>query len=329
MKKTLALVLSLLLLFTALPSCRKKESFISSFLFMDTVITVTLYTTDEPLADRTMAQCKQRLSELEQLWSRHIAGSDISRLNNSDAGISDLDPRTVSLLLQAQEISANTGGAFDITLAPLSDLWQICGEEDRLPTNAELSALLALTGTARLSVTGTSATKPTGMQLDLGGIGKGAAISQLLALVSESGVTGGLISFGSNVAAFGSKPDGSPFRVALRDPKDANGTVGTLNLPAGSILSVSGDYERYVTINGENYHHILDPKTGIPAASGLSSATVICTNGALADALSTALLVMGLDAALALQASNIYSFEAILITSNGEIFTTPGLEGFT
>ena len=102
-----------------------------------------------------------------------------------------------------------------------------------------------------------------------------------------------------------------------------------MELSGNAVLSVSGDYERYVTVNGQRYHHILDPATGFPSASGLSSVAVLCENGALADALSTALLVMGLEKALAFHASGVFSFEAILITSAGECHVTSSAVSYT
>lgn len=323
----LMLLISLLLL----PSCSRREAAHSrSFVLMDTVVTVTLYTDSESLAEECLTLARTHLEELDRLWSRHIEGSDIAKLNASENGLSQgLDSRTLVLLKQAQEISAATGGCFDFTLAPLSDLWQECANTNRLPTSEELSRRLTLTGAMRCLITSSAVEKPTGMQIDLGGIGKGAAVSSLISLLSEKPLTGGLISFGSNVAMFGAKPDGSPFRAALRDPLHTDSTVGTLTLPAGSVLSVSGDYERFVTIQGSNYHHILDPQTGCPSQSGLSSVAVICSNGALADALSTALLVMGRDAAMELYASGAYSFEAILISSSGECTVTSPSANFT
>ena len=139
-------------------------------------------------------------------------------------------------------------------------------------------------------------------------------------------MSGGLVSFGSNVAVFGKKPDGSDFRIGLRDPHDRTDYAGALTLKTGEILSVSGDYERYYTVNGEQYHHILDPKTGYPADTGLSTVAVVCSDGALADALSTALFVMGEEEAIALYNAQIYRFEAIFIRSDGSIRVTSGLQ---
>jgi thiamine biosynthesis lipoprotein len=326
--KLLSLLLLTSLLLLLLPSCAASKTFSKSFYLMDTTVTVTLYTNKSAVAESAFDACNRTLRELDALWSRHGGEGDLMRINASENGVDGLDPRTLSLIAQAQEITQSTGGAFDVTLAPLSLLWETCGAENRLPTNTEIHAALALIGSDRLTVTGTGIFKDRGQMLDLGGIGKGAAISILLDVLSEFDLTGGLITFGSNVCVFGEKPDGKAFRVALRDPKDSSRSVGTLTLEGGTVLSVSGDYERFQTILDQKYHHILDPETGYPSASGLSSVAVLCSDGALADALSTALLVMGEGRALAFHALGIYSFEAILITSDGRTVATAGLSNF-
>lgn len=326
MKKTVALLLFLALLIGCLFSCAKTDKYTRSFLLMDTVITLTLYTDDAALASQELDTCQSLLEELDALWSRHREGSDISRINHSANGCGGLDARTVGLLTQALEISAATNGCFDITLAPITDLWERCEKENRLPSQLELFSVLARTGSKNLSVSSDgSAQKTVGMHLDLGGIAKGAAVSLLLEHLRTTELSGGLISFGSNVAVFGEKPSGEPFRISLRDPKNKDATVGTLTLSDGQVLSVSGDYERYVTIQGQNYHHILDPSTARPADTGLASVSVIASDGALADALSTALFVMGEEEAQRFYQSHVYEFEAIFITSDGEISTTAGL----
>lgn len=326
MKKIVVLFL-LCGVMTSLLSCARVTSHSRSFFVMDTVVTVTLYSSDEKAAEAALTAARAHLEELDALWSRHRQDSEIFRVNASATGCDGLDARTVSLLKKAQAIHHATDGCFDITLAPVSDLWNSCASIDRLPTDSELTEALLCTGGDRFTVSDTSITKPDGMALDLGGIGKGEAISSLIARLRCESISGGLVSFGSNVAVFGSKPDGAPFRIALRDPKQTDSTVGKLILPTNAVLSVSGDYERFVTINGERYHHILDPADGRPAQSGLSSVAVVCRDGGLADALSTALLVMGLDRALAFYDSGIYEFEAIFITSDGQIRkTSPAVE---
>lgn len=324
-----AAALLLLAAFLLLSACSPRPAAHSrSFFVMDTVITVTLYSANAGAAEEALSLAKRHLEELDALWSRHRNDGDVARINASETVCEGTDVRTAALLRKAQDVSLKTGGAFDVTLAPVSDLWSECAEADRLPTEQELAAVLALTGSHRFTLSEQTLTKPHGMMLDLGGIGKGEAVSSLIPLLRSEEITGGIISFGSNVAVFGTKPDGTPFRVGIRDPKSNTSTLGTLPLSDGTVLSVSGDYERFLTIQGGHYHHVLDPSSGYPSRSGLSSAVVLCADGGLADALSTALLVMGKDAAMSLHASGVYEFEAILISSEGEITLTSPLLGF-
>ena len=321
--RTLCLVLCLIFL-VPLTACQREERQEKNFFLMDTPITVTLYT-DKKTAERIFADCREILHELDALWSRTKSDSDIGRFNAAENSL-ELDSRTASLILQAMDITQKTGGAFDITVAPIVNLWQASEEKGTLPTSDEMLSALELVGTQNITLTSNTLTKSKeDVQIDLGGIGKGAAISALISYLEESDAHGGLVSFGSNVAVFGSKPDQKPFRIALKNPKAEDGYAGVLNLQAGQILSVSGDYERYYTINGEKYHHILNPQTGYPAQSGLCSVAVICSDGALADALSTALFVMGEEKARAFYESKVYDFEAVFIDENGNVITTTGL----
>lgn len=327
MKKTILRALCIILcaaFVMPFAACQREERQEKTFFLMDTPITVTLYT-DKKSAERIFDDCREILHELDALWSRTKSDSDIGRFNAAEKSL-ELDSRTATLVAQAMDITQKTGGAFDITVAPIVNLWQASEEKGTPPTSDEMQSLLALVGTQNITLTGNTLTKSKkDVQIDLGGIGKGAAISALISYLEESGARGGLVSFGSNVAVFGSKPDQKPFRIALKNPKAEDGYAGVLNLQAGEILSVSGDYERYYTIGNEKYHHIIDTQTGYPAASGLCSVAVICSDGALADALSTALFVMGEENARAFYESKIYDFEAIFIDQNGNVTITAGL----
>ncbi|MBR2019500.1 MAG: FAD:protein FMN transferase [Clostridia bacterium] len=325
--RKIAFLLAICLLLSCFSGCAKQTVFSETFYFMDTLIGVTLYTPEEGTATSAFDDCRAILADLEGLWARQKQGSDVARFNEATFELSDADPRTVALLSTALDVSQKTDGAFDVTVAPLVDLWERCGERDKLPTEEELTKALNKTDFHALAVQKSKLFKSDPeVAIDLGGIGKGAAIELLLQHLSTLDLDGGLLTFGSNVAVFGEKPNGDPFRIGLRDPRDAGASVGTMRLSQGQILSVSGDYERYVTIGGENYHHILDPSTGYPANSGLSCVAVIASDGALADALSTALFVMGKDRAIEFYHSDTYAFEAILIERDGTVTVTEGWE---
>lgn len=324
--KKCALFLAVLLLSLSLTGCTASTEQTMSFSAMDTVITVKLYGMDFESANTAFSECRNILTELEALWSATIPNSDFCRINEAAAGEILLDFRTIALLRLASEVQTETDGAFDISLAAVSALWKRCETENRLPAAEELTELLSHSGngTWELSDRGIVKTDPS-LCLDAGGIGKGAAADALLAYLKTTSATGGMISFGSNVVCFGQKTNGSAFRIAVKDPKDPGSYAGIVTLSADTSLSVSGDYERYVEIDGTRYHHILDPMTGYSCNSGLSSVAILCESGALADALSTACMVLGYDAAMELQHSQTYRFEAIFLFSDGSVRITDGL----
>jgi thiamine biosynthesis lipoprotein len=175
-------------------------------------------------------------------------------------------------------------------------------------------------------VAGNLVSRTPGVILDLGGIAKGCLAQQLVEALLEAGVPGGVLSLGGNVAVFGKKTDGSDFRIALRSPFEGGGTVGVLSLHGTAYVSTSGAYERYrVDEQGKCYHHIFDMQTGRPSESDLASVTVVATDGARADAWSTALFVAGYEEALHLWQEAGQRFEMVLVRKNGEVYTTPGL----
>ena len=227
-------------------------------------------------------------------------------------------------------MSRSTAGAFDCTLGALIERWNISGGGP-VPTEAAIGEALSHTGEGCFSFSADEVRKTDpDARLDFGGVGKGVAAALLVDYLNSPEVletiSGAVVSLGGNVALAGKKPDGSAFTVGVRDPDDADGLIGTLSLESG-FVAVSGDYERYFEENGVRYHHILDGKTGYPSQSGLRSAAVISSDGALADALSTALFVLGEDGALALYESGLYDFEAVLVADGGRVVTTPGLDG--
>lgn len=171
-----------------------------------------------------------------------------------------------------------------------------------------------------------------GAQLDLGGIAKGYAADLLRAQLEKEGVTSATLDLGGDVFVMGRKTDGGDWRIAVKDPADTESYLGVVSA-ADKFIVTSGVYERYFEENGVRYHHILDPKTGCPAESGLVSVTVLCENGAWADALSTACFVLGPDGALALRddlADQGADFELILVTDDGRVLYTDGLtDAFT
>lgn len=325
--------LPFLLLLSLLSGCAP-EPVSQSFFAMDTVMSVTLYDGGDTAA---LVAAQQEVNRLDQLWSRTRPESDVSRLNAAAGSGTpvEVDPDTAALLEQADRAARESGMAFDPVMAPVMDAWGFgaTGSEStavhRVPSQAELDALLPLTRDLP-RVEGTAVSLPlAGQAVDLGGIAKGAAAGHVLEVLTGHGVGSAIIDLGGNITALGEKPDGSPFRVMVKDPRDSEGGICVLSLADGATCSTSGGYERYFEADGQVYHHIIDPSTGYPARSGLLSVTVVSQDPYWADAWSTALFVLGAEEALDLWREGpetVQAMELILVEESGRVLVTEGLE---
>ena len=289
---------------------------------MDTVMNLTVYGEN---ASAALDAAEETLRALDAKLDRHDAASAVSALNRS--GMAE-DAELAALTSLSLTVGALSEGAFDPTIAPVMDAWDFTGDTPRVPSDAELAALLARGGLQNIAVDGNTITLSDGAQLDLGGIAKGYAGDAVRTVFAKFDVTGAVIDLGGDVGLLGTKPDGSDWRVAVKDPADPSKFLGVLTA-ADTFVVTSGIYERGFEENGVRYHHILDPKTGKPARSGLVSVTVVCGNGAWADALSTACFVLGEERSLALRdtlaAEKNLSIELIFVTDEGRVRYTAGL----
>ena len=294
---------------------------------MDTYMTLTCY---GERAEEALTAAVAEINRLDDLLSTGKADSEVSKLNAAGGG--SLGPETKAMLEEALRVYERSDGAFDVTVYPLMQLWGFTGDAPAVPDAAELAACLEKVGSDRLSVSGDKLTLGEGQAIDLGAIAKGYTSGRLMEIFEEHGLTAALVSLGGNVQCFRSKPDGSLWRCGIREP-EGDGYFGVVQVADKAVIT-SGGYERCFEENGQTYHHILDPKTGLPAKSGLISATVVSENGMLADALSTTCYVLGLEGSVdywrTYGAEERASFELILMTDDGEVWITEGLrECFT
>ena len=280
--------MKLLLIILALISfsgCAKKET--ADIFAMDTIITLSVYGKNS----------KTAISEME---------NEIERLDLKFSPLEDFseDEETKSLINTADEISVLTDGAFDIRLSAVSELWGFYNKEYQIPDEKEIKTALEK------------------KVYDFGGIAKGYAGDRLYEICKKNGIKSGILSLGGNVVAIGENPNGKVWKVAIANPKKPSEFIGYVEVIDKAVVT-SGDYQRYFEKDGKRYHHILNPKTGYPADSGLSSVTVISDSGILADSLSTAFFVSGKD--LVFKLYDELDFEAVLVTANGEIITTDNI----
>lgn len=292
---------------------------------MSAVIAVTLPASDDaPAAAQAVLGLFQ---ELEGELSEWREGSPLAEVNRRAGGEPvAAPPDLLALVGRAVEIAERTGGAFDPTWAALWDLWDFQAEQPALPDPEAVGRQAARVDYRKVEIdpaAGTLRLPEPGMKLGLGGIAKGYALDRAAKLLRERGYRDFLIVAGGQVYAAGQRGE-RPWRVGIRDPRgDATDALALLTLAAGTSSSTSGDYERYFVLDGVRYHHVLDPRTGHPAR-GLTSATVLAPDATLADALSTALMVLGPERGLAL-AEEWPEVEAVLVGEGGELSTTSGV----
>lgn len=372
MRRPVYPLLILLVLSALLSGCaaRSISSWQSSELFaMDTYMTLGCYGAEGD-AKEALRKAEEEIRRLDVLLSAENGKSEISRINRAGEGA--LSDDTAAIIREALSVSSSTGGLFDITVYPLMRAWGFPERKIQVPEEEDLRENLSRVGYERLMLSkegpadadGGQQTPPIvkvsdspatfltlgeGQKIDLGGIAKGYTSSRVMEVMRESGISAGLISLGGNVQCMGKKPDGSLWRIGIRNPfreelyaglsaqADAKKGIGTRTADVPEYMGIltltdravvtSGAYERYSVDaeTGRICHHILDPRTGMPADSDLLSVTVVSENGTRADALSTALYIMGADAASDYWRDHADEFDMILMTREGTVLVTDGI----
>lgn len=286
---------------------------------MDTIMEFTAYGKN---AGTAVSAAMQEVQRLDALLSAANPASEVSRLNGEGGGAVSGD--TASLLRLSLETYEETGGLFDCTVYPLVRLWGFPTQDYHVPSEEELEQVLPLVDSEKLRFDGEALRMEPGQAIDFGGVGKGYAAARVMEIFREHGVRSGMVSLGGNVQVLGVKPDKTPWRIGVRDP-EGGGYFGILSLEDRAAVT-SGGYERYFEAGGETYIHILDPRTGRPAESDLLSVTVVSEDGARADALSTALFLMGKEDAAAFWREQ-GGFDMVLVAEDRQVFITEGLGG--
>lgn len=318
-----ALFLVIALLPFSLFACSGEEYDSKTVYAFNTVIELKIPKTAK--STDLLVECEKWIFTYESIFSAYDEDSELSTLNKN-AGIPfTLSDHLENVVESALILASKTNGAFDPTVGELVELWDISDPDAPIPGENVIASTLALTGYDRVSFSDGVFVASAGVKLDLGGIAKGYLAERISTLLIDSGVEYGVLSFGGNIAVFGKKPDESAFKIGIKNP--AGGTFGSLSINtsdhgAPKFVSVTGTYERFKTVNGVKYHHIIDPETGYPVSNGLVSVAVLCDNGAYADALSTALFVMGYDEAIRFYAESGMAFEAAFAFEDGRVITT-------
>ena len=275
---------------------------------MDTVVSETLYTTGDDINSKLTAV----LTDVE---TNLLSWTEIS-------------DELSGYLKRLLKIAEDSDGAFDPTIGKLIRLWDIGGENQKIPEEAEIKNVLKDSGYQKIFLDGNTVHMEEGCALDLGATGKGIGCDLILKeLETKKDVIAALMNLGgSSVMTYGSKPDGSSWNVAVTDPRAENEDdyLGVVALNGTEFLSTSGDYEKYFIENAVRYHHIMDPSTGYPAESGVTGVTVVCDSGLEADALSTACFVLGVEKGT--QLLKAYGADGLFVDEDHHVYLTEGMK---
>ncbi len=278
--------------------------------------------------EKALLEAEKEINRLEKLFSPTIEQSEIFVINQYAAKQTvTVSKDTFDLIEKAKEYCNITEGAFDITIAPVVKAWGFTEEVKRVPSDEEIQQKLQLVDNNKLHIDKQNSTvylENENMSIDLGGIAKGYASNKVNEILKKNGVSSAVISLGGNVSVTGKRPDGTKWRIAVQDPMNSEGYVGILNVEDTSVIT-SGVYQRFFEQNGKKYHHIIDTKTGKPTQNGLLSVTIVCDNGAMADALSTSVMVAGLQKGSELW-RKLDNFGMIVITDSNEMYISEDIE---
>ncbi len=306
-----------------LSGCSEKTSKETAEIYaLDTIVNITAYGENSTNA---IENAKAEIIRLEKLFSVTREGSDISRINSAKGESVRVSEETFELIAAAVDAAELTQGRFDITLCGVLKLWGFTEENYRVPSKEEISRELEKTGYEKIALSSPDEVLvPDGTKIDLGGIAKGYIGDRLAEVMKSAGCEYGVISLGGNVRTFGEKEQGESFVVGIQHPQ-SGGYFATLQTGEASVIT-SGAYQRNFTENGKTYHHILNSETGYPAESDIESVTVTGADGALCDALSTALFAGGSSYAEKLQ-EELGNFEYVILLKDGDVLVCDGLKG--
>lgn len=309
----------------AKPNTAKIET--RSWPVMGTVVSLSLYEADRDHQEALFGQVAQRVNYLEEILSSHMPTSELSRLNSLPIGATMRVSSELWDAVNAGKIwNGKTHRAFDITAGSLIRLWKSAGEVRKVPTQTELEAVRSEMGVNKFVLHESDRTilKKAGVAIDLGGLGKGFTADEIAYLLQKQGVASALVAMSGDIRALGHRPDGKPWRVGIQDPRypDDLGALVTVVQLTDTAVSTSGNYRRFVEIEGKRYSHIVDPRTG-RTAKNVPSVSVIGPDALTTDILGTALSVLGVADGLKLVES-MEGVEAlfIVVDDSGELILT-------
>ncbi len=302
-------------------NCENSEMKSRDIFAMDTYMNLKAYGEN---GDSALNSAENEIHRLEQLFSVTDENSEIFKINNSNGEKISVSDDTSQIIAFSKEMGTATNGCLDISVYPLVKEWGFTTGNYKIPEKLRITQLLSDVDYTKIDITGNTVAIPEKMEIDLGAVAKGYTADKIVEIYKENGVESGIINLGGNVYAMGKKPDGTRWNVAIVNPLSPAETLGKLEVSDKAVVT-SGNYQRYFTgEDGKNYCHIIDTSTGFPADNGLISVTIISDTGAISDALSTALFVMGKENAQTYLQNN-PDISAILVEENGDILISEAI----
>ena len=293
---------------------------------LGTVVRLTVYGTDEAILEKTANDVMEEITRYENIFSVNIPTSEISKINDAPQTNVRVSTETVDAITDSLKFAEETDGMFDPTIGPIVRLWRIGTEYARVPEKEEIDKALSYVDYKEVSVKGNMVRTGEKQKLDLGGIAKGWITDRLTEKLKKDGIHSALIDLGGNIAVIGKAPKGPTWRLGLQHPNKSRGEYFAVVNAMNTSVVTSGPYERFFEKNNVRYHHIFDPFSGYPANSDLASVTIVSKNSGQADALCTALFVMGQKKSLEFLDAH-KDIQAVLVAKDAKkVFLTAGLK---
>ncbi len=306
-------------------SCRffQPRMFSQSRFLLDTIIDITVVSRSQKDATAAIEAAYAEIERIEALVSKYAPDSQLSAINRhaGEAQAVQVDAEVVAIVQRSLEYTERTAGMFNMAVGAVIDAWGIGTDHEHVPDSDELSRALQLIDSHDVNVEGqTVRLTKAGMTLDLGGIAKGYSIDRALAILQEHGIQHALVNAGGDIRCVGAKPDGTSWRIGIQHPRE-NGLIGVVEL-GDAAITTSGDYERFFMQDDVRYHHLIDPRTGMPARE-CRSVTILTSTAEAADVYSTAVFIMGPEQGLAFIEEH-SELEGMIVRADGGIVTSSG-----